>query len=410
MGRYLQNPLAMVASLCGPNREILSCTLQKMQSFLTDDERYDVIQQVMVSVTNQVGVDINMAAAHEWLFAPLQFVCGLGARKASAIQRSIQGVGRISTRKEMLISLRLMKKTVFINACAFLRIRNSGQAASANQIMDPLDDTRIHPESYELAKNMAETAYTEHQEANHEEVEEEILEMAVEHVKDNPVLLTNVDVKKYSDMVEERDGISKFYTLQDIVNELLHGYKEWRYPYCSPSEEELFTLMTGENDDTMGVGKLVTVRVKEVTPRGIKCDMGNGLPGFIQKDDISDESDPDKDLDLRDHVAVGSMITCRIKNIKKNIIVGESKDSKPPRFYSVDLTCKGAIMRTDDWGKIRMKEPYFSQEALNSHNEKEKAKKAKDDEKRKSFKPRMIVHPQFQNVSMADAIEVHYYE
>jgi transcription elongation factor SPT6 len=273
--------------------------------------------------------------------------------------------------------------------------------------MDPLDDTRIHPESYELAKNLAETAYTEHQEANHEEVEEEILEMAVEHVKDNPVLLTNVDVQKYSDMVEERDGISKFYTLQDIVNELLHGYKEWRYPYRPPSEEELFTLMTGETDETIGLGRLVTVRVKEITPRGIKCDVGNGLPGFIQKEDFSDEIDPDQDLDLRELVPVGSMITCRIKNIRKSIMVEDIKgDTKPPRYYSADLTCKGAIMRTDDWGKIRLKEKYFSQEALNSHNEKEKAKKAKDDAKRKSFKPRMIVHPQFQNVSMTDAIEV----
>lgn len=65
----------------------------------------------------------------------------------------------------------------------FLRVRGNGQAASENHVMDPLDDTRIHPKSYEFAKKMAKDIYCE--EAGHDidDMDEETQEMVVEHVK-----------------------------------------------------------------------------------------------------------------------------------------------------------------------------------------------------------------------------------
>ncbi|CAH9116745.1 unnamed protein product, partial [Cuscuta europaea] len=74
LGRYRQNPLAMVASLCGSGREILSWKLSSMENFLTPDEKYGMVEQIMVDATNQVGLDLNLAISHEWLFGPLQFV------------------------------------------------------------------------------------------------------------------------------------------------------------------------------------------------------------------------------------------------------------------------------------------------------------------------------------------------
>ncbi|KAI5078919.1 hypothetical protein GOP47_0006590 [Adiantum capillus-veneris] len=396
LGRYLQSPLASIASLCGPNREILSFSLHELQNFLTNDEKYAVIEQMLVTITNQVGIDINMAAVHDWLFAPLQFICGLGARKASVIQRSIQGAGRISTRKEMLTPLRLMKKNVFINACGSLRICSSGQAASGNQVMDPLDDTRIHPESYDLARNMAELVYDEAQKQEDDEVEEDIIDVAFEYVKSHPHIIQSLDIEEYIKMVEEKYSIIKPETLRDIQKELLHGFKEWRYAYSPPSDDEIFTLLTGETEQTLGAGRVVTVKVVGVLERGIRCELGNGLTGFIQKDDFSDDATAD-----HQQAPLGMMITCRVKNINKSII----DDSPRIRYYSVDLTFRNSAMRGDDWEKVWSKETFFAKDALLKSNEQEKATKAKDDEKRKSFKPRMIVHPQFQNISMSDAIE-----
>ncbi|KAH7851952.1 hypothetical protein Vadar_018789 [Vaccinium darrowii] len=40
LGRYLQKSLAMVATLCGPGREILSWKLSPLEGFLTANEKY----------------------------------------------------------------------------------------------------------------------------------------------------------------------------------------------------------------------------------------------------------------------------------------------------------------------------------------------------------------------------------
>ena len=46
-----------------------------------------MIEQVMVDVTKQVGVDINFAVVHDWYFPLLQFISGLGPRKASVFEK-----------------------------------------------------------------------------------------------------------------------------------------------------------------------------------------------------------------------------------------------------------------------------------------------------------------------------------
>lgn len=51
-------------------------------------------------------------------------------------------------------------------------------------------------------------------------------------------------------------------------------------------------------------------------------------------------------------------------------------------------------------------DPYFSPDNTFLQNEQDKARKKKEEEKKKAFKPRMIVHPYFQNVSVDDAIKV----
>ncbi|EFJ08665.1 hypothetical protein SELMODRAFT_447972 [Selaginella moellendorffii] len=344
LGRYLQNPLAVVSSLCGPSREILSLKLHPLQNFLTPDELYEAVERVMVTVTNQVGVDVNMAASHDWLFAPLQFVAGLGPRKAAYIKRAIQGAGRVSSRKEMLTSLELMKRNVFINAAGFIRIRGSGQVPSGT--LDPLEDTRIHPESYDLAKKMAEDAYCEE---HGETADEEALELAVEHVRDHPRVLRNLVIEEYAKVVQER-GVSgkKLETLMDIKRELQHGYQDWRVKYMSPEPDEVFYMLSQESEETLCEGRIIQATVRKVQQNKVMVVLESGLIGFIRREDLSD----DRDVDPADKVAEGSILTCRIKE-----------------------------------------------------DEEEKARKKVEEQKHKTFKARMIVHPQFRNISLLEATQ-----
>ncbi|KAJ7545245.1 hypothetical protein O6H91_09G112200 [Diphasiastrum complanatum] len=390
LGRYVQNPLAMVSCLCGPEREILSLKLHHLQLFVNRDDLYESLEQVMITITNQVCVDVNLAASHEWLFAPLQFISGLGPRKAVVMKRSLQGAGRVNSRKEMLTALELMKRNVFFNSAGFLRVRGSGQASTGNLVMDPLDDTRIHPESYELAKKMAEDAYCEEMGQNADEIDEETLEMAVEHVRGRPDILSYIIIEAYANVVEERGGGIKLQTLKDIKAELVHGFQDWRCKYKIPNpEEEVFYWLSGETDESLAEGKVVQAKVVKVHDKHVLCMLDSGLMGSIRIDDLSD----DKDFDHVNKISVGTILTCRIKAVKK-------------KSYMVYLTCKGKALRNDFWNDGHAKDAFYHEDTAFLHSEEDKAQKKSEDAKRKSFKPRMIVHPNFQNISLAEAEEV----
>ncbi|XP_057970915.1 transcription elongation factor SPT6 homolog isoform X2 [Malania oleifera] len=387
LGRHLQNPLAMAATLCGPAREILSWKLYSLESFLSPDEKYGIVEQVLVDVTNQVGLDINLAASHEWLFAPLQFISGLGPRKAASLQRSLVRSGAIFTRKDFVTAHGLGKK-VFVNAVGFLRVRRSGLAASSSQFIDLLDDTRIHPESYGLAQQLAKDVYKEHvgSVANDDDDDDEEMEMAIEHVRDNPSSLRTMDLNMY---LESKKRENKRETFLDIQLELIQGFQDWRKPYEEPSQDEEFYMISGETEDTLAEGRVVQATVRRVQGQRAICVLDSGLTGMLSKEDYSDDS---RDIvDLTDRLCEGDMITCKIKSIQKN-------------RYQAFLVCKDSDMRNNRYQNIQNLDPYYHEDRSTLQGEQEKARKEKELAKR-HFKPRMIVHPRFQNITADEAME-----
>ncbi|XP_020528358.1 transcription elongation factor SPT6-like [Amborella trichopoda] len=379
LGRNLQNPLAMVATLCGPGREILSLKLNRLENFLTPDERYEAIEQVMVDVTNQVGIDINLAACHEWLFSPLQFVSGLGPRKAASLQRAVVRAGRVFSRKEIPLNLRALKQNVFINAAGFLRVRGSGQAASGSYVMDVLDDTRIHPESYALAEKMAKDVYLAENDDDANEMDEDTQVMAIEHVRNRPEKLQQLIISAYASSHEEQ----KLETLYDIRLELLHGFQDRRTLYREPTPEEEFYMISGESEDTLTEGMTVQATIRRVNDLRAICTLESGLTGLINLNELPD----DKDMKLDE----GSIITCKIKQINKTL----------HNRSHVILTCRG---RNDLILSSRKRDPYYSEDESILASQ-EKARKEKEELAKKSFKSRMIVHPRFRNISADEAME-----
>ncbi|CAA7401540.1 unnamed protein product [Spirodela intermedia] len=387
LGRYLQNPLAMVATLCGPGKEILSWKLCPLEYFLTPDEKYEMVEQIMVDVTNQVGVDINLAASHEWLFAPLQFVSGLGPRKASALQKALARAGSVFSRKE--ITMGVLRKKVFINCVGFLRVRRSGAAAaSVSHIIDLLDDTRIHPESYDLAKNMAKVVYAHDTDEDMNDMDDDAQEMAIEHVREKPQVLSTLHIGKYAEDVEKRLGTRKRETLLDIKMELLHGFKDWRNPFTEPNQDEEFYLISGETDETLSVGKIVQVTVRWVQDQRIVCTFDSGLKGVISiNDEFSDNRDDINNV--QDRVHEGDVLTCKIKAIHKH-------------RCQVYLTCRESDLKRQLHSFPR--DEYYIESEISNLGEQGKAQKEREIA-RKRFRPRMIVHPRFQNITSDEAVE-----
>lgn len=386
LGRYLQNPLAMVATLCGPGKEILSWKLSPMESFLTPDDKYGMVEQVMVDVTNQVGLDINLAASHEWLFSSLQFVSGLGPRKAAFLMKSLVRAGSIFTRKDLLTTYGLGKK-VFVNAAGFLRVRRSGMAASSSQYIDLLDDTRIHPESYGLAQELAKDVYLEDVQDDIND-DEDVLEMAIEHVREKPHLLKSLEVHEYA---KSKQYENKLETLNNIRLELIQGFQDWRKQYAEPTQDEEFYMISGETEDTIGEGRIVQATIRRVQPQRAVCVLDSGLTGILSKEDYTDNW---RDAtDLTEKLNEGDILSCRIRSILKN-------------RYQVFLSLRENEMRSDRYQNHRKLDPYYhedrSQIAVSQDNIARKQKELA----KKHFKPRMIVHPRFQNITADEAMEL----
>lgn len=383
LGRYLQNPLAMVANLCGPGREILSWKISSSESFLEDDEKYGMVEQIMVDVTNQVGIDLNLSAHHDWLFAPLQFISGLGPRKAATLQKSLVRAGAIVTRKDLLTAHGLGRK-VFISAAGFLRIRRSGLAVSTSQFVDVLDDTRIHPESYALAQEMAKDIYREIVGDDNLD-DDDAIDMAIENLRDRPSALKSFNVDAYA---KDTDRLSKVETLYAIKLELIQGFQDWRKAYEEPNQDEEFNMISGETDATLGEGRIVQATVRRVQPQRAICGLESGLTGMLSREDFSDDW---RDSDLTEKLHEGEILTCKIKSILKN-------------RYQVILTCRENDMR-DIGQSVESVDPYYHEDRISLPSGQDKARRDKELAK-KRFKSRMIVHPRFQNITADDAMEV----
>ncbi|XP_018470699.1 transcription elongation factor SPT6 homolog isoform X1 [Raphanus sativus] len=383
LGRYLQNPLAMAATLCGPGREILSWKLHPLESFLQVDEKYGMVEQIMVDITNQVGIDINLAAGHEWFFSPLQFISGLGPRKAASLQRSLVRAGSIFVRKDLI--MHGLGKKVFVNAAGFLRIRRSGLAANSSQFIDLLDDTRIHPESYGLAQELAKDIYDQDVRGDSND-DEDAIEMAIEHVRDRPGSLRKVVLEEY---LASKKRESKKETYGNIMRELSCGFQDWRTPFKLPTQDEEFFMNSGETEDTIAEGRIVQATVRRLQSGRAICVLDSGLTGMLSKEDFADDG---RDIvELSDRLNEGEILTCKIKSIQKE-------------RYQVFLICKESEMRNNRRQQNQNLDPYYHEDRNSLQIEKEKARKEKE-LVRKHFKSRMIVHPRFQNITADQATE-----
>jgi transcription elongation factor SPT6 len=88
LGRSCIDPLAVLAALLNTEgNELLSLRLHPLQAALPKAKRRASLEALLVTAVSQVGVSINECAQKEWLAPLLQFVPGLGPRKAVHLLR-----------------------------------------------------------------------------------------------------------------------------------------------------------------------------------------------------------------------------------------------------------------------------------------------------------------------------------
>ena len=135
IGRRLQDPLAELVKI-----DPKSIGVGQYQHDVNQKLLKQKLEETVESCVNYVGVDLNTASKEL-----LTFVSGISSTVANNIVSYRNEKGAFKNRRELLKVAKLGKKT-FEQAAGFLRIRNGD---------NPLDNTAVHPESYQVIKNIA---------------------------------------------------------------------------------------------------------------------------------------------------------------------------------------------------------------------------------------------------------------
>jgi len=138
IGRRLLDPLAELVKI-----DPKSIGVGQYQHDVNQERLKEVLERVVVSAVNQVGVNLNTASP--WL---LRYVSGIGPTLSDKIVRHRQENGAFKSRKDLLKVAGLGPKA-FEQAAGFLRIPDA---------KNPLDNSAVHPEAYSVVEKIAKAA------------------------------------------------------------------------------------------------------------------------------------------------------------------------------------------------------------------------------------------------------------
>jgi uncharacterized protein len=134
LGRRLQDPMRELVKI-EPSQFGLGTAHHEIAGRLLKDRLLDSV----ASAVNEVGVDLN--ECHPW---QLQFVSGMNLIRARLICDYRANNGAFKSR-EQLKQIEGIAEDTFNQAAGFVFVRGGDE---------PLDETRIHPESYDLARKI----------------------------------------------------------------------------------------------------------------------------------------------------------------------------------------------------------------------------------------------------------------
>jgi transcription elongation factor SPT6 len=192
--RMLQNACAETLSLgADPNeQQIKYLNLHPLQSLLNESTYLSAIEIVALDYISSSGVAINEVIHRDHLSILLYFIPGLGPVKAHGLSESLkQKSGGKLTMRAQLVGKRLLGIRVYENAAGFLKIPFEERES------DPLDSTRIHPESYELAKVIARSVFSD------THIRDDNL---IQEVMSRPQKMHDLDLDKYAEIHMAKTG------------------------------------------------------------------------------------------------------------------------------------------------------------------------------------------------------------
>ena len=239
MGRRLQDPLAELVKI-----DPKAIGVGLYQHDVNQKKLSETLDEVVGSVVNQVGVNLNTAS-----YMLLSYVSGITMSTAKKITEYRDANGKITNREDLKKVPGLGPKA-FEQCAGFLKIAESD---------DPLDNTWVHPENYGVAR--------------------EVLPVVKAGGK--------IDSAKRRELCEKY-GIGET-TLNDIIEELQKPNRDPRDGYPAPIMQKGVVQF-----EDLKEGMKVTGKIKNVVDFGAFVDIGLHETGLIHVSELSDSfvSDP----------------------------------------------------------------------------------------------------------------------
>ena len=337
LAKYLQNPMKEYASL---GRDIISISFSPNQHYIPQEKLIKNLETAMVDMVNLCGVEINDAVSDLYTANLLPYVCGLGPRKAAQLIKVVNlNGGVVNTRAELVgdpdnHKLPAVGPRVWSNCASFLYI----DFDPSEQEADYLDNTRVHPEDYELGRKMAADAL----ELDEEDIEAEVQEngsgaIVRKLIKDDAQEKVNdLILEEYAEQLEKNFNQRKRATLETIRAELQQPYEELRRNFSLLSTDEIFTMFTGETKDSLCEGMIVPVSIRKVADDYVEARMDSGIEGTVPGVSISNRSDLSAKQLFLIHQTVQAKITyLNRKHLTANFSLRE-EDVQTPYRKEVD--------------------------------------------------------------------------
>lgn len=398
LGRYVQDPLSETLNLWSFRQNdnlVLKLALDPMQDLIPVKELHNQLETVILEIVGKVGVNINRCYKLKHRCSPLQFVAGLGPRKAKNLLENLKKMFKdeyIGGRTDLNDCGLLSDKTYEL-CIGFLRFYHEDIPLQENILhhgVNPLDLTRIHPNNEDRAiKIVLEALQVDFDRNNKTKNYSEQFLLIMKNIEP----LKELDLINYGEHLSQKKQCNMHWQIQFIEKELECPFEDPREDFkTNIKSQELFYKLTNENKYVLYENSLILMQVKSNDFKGLKLLTNNGVQSFIMHEDLLNQLDDSKlnENNILEKFPINSSTYVRIRKIdyekqKLNVSLNEFtlnahndflRNSKVLERWGLD-DGSFKVYRDEDYPKIttqkRMKQAV-------------------------KFIPRTIRHPYFKNL------------
>lgn len=248
IARRLQDPLAEFVKI-----DPKAIGIGQYQHDVDQKKLSESLEGVVEDAVNTVGVDINTATP-----SLLSYVSGINKTIAKNIVKYRDENGTIKERKELL-KVPKLGKVAYEQCAGFIRIPNG---------KNPLENTGVHPESYEVAEELLKSiGFTK----------EDLLDK--EKLSKIKAKLNEINIKELSNKLNVGE-----ITFQDIIKELSK-------PGRDPREDMPKPILRNDilKFEDLREGMILTGTVRNITDFGAFVDIGVKHDGLVHISELSDK-------------------------------------------------------------------------------------------------------------------------